>query len=206
MNDLRATLIGAKDGDERSFATLYRALQPGLLRYLRALVGDDAEDVAADAWLQIARDIGNFQGDEDGLRGWIATVGRNRAMDHLRKLRRRPVSATTVDDLTHLRDSPEDAADRALAAIGTDAAIAMIAKLPQDQAEAVLLRVVMGLDATTAGRVLGKRAGAVRTAAYRGLRHLADTLAAPGIPMPRNRRPSGRGVTPARPATLKDMT
>ena len=52
----------------------------------------------------------------------------------------------------------------------------MISNLPQDQAEAVLLRVVMGLHAKTAGKVLGKRAGAVRTAAYRGLKKLAGEL------------------------------
>jgi RNA polymerase sigma-70 factor (ECF subfamily) len=45
--------------------------------------------------------------------------------------------------------------------------------LPPDQAEAVLLRAVIGLDATTAAHVLGKRPGAIRTAAYRGLRTLA---------------------------------
>jgi RNA polymerase sigma-70 factor (ECF subfamily) len=45
--------------------------------------------------------------------------------------------------------------------------------LPPDQAEAVLLRAVVGLDAGTAARVLGKRPGAIRTAAYRGLRTLA---------------------------------
>ncbi len=48
--------------------------------------------------------------------------------------------------------------------------------LPRDQAEAVLLRVVVGLDGPAAARVLGKRPGAVRTAAYRGLRRLARQL------------------------------
>jgi RNA polymerase sigma-70 factor (ECF subfamily) len=58
----------------------------------------------------------------------------------------------------------------------------MIADLPPDQAEAVMLRVVMGLDAESAGQVLGKKAGAVRTAAYRGLRRLGTRLeqAGPG--------------------------
>ncbi|MGW5234218.1 sigma factor-like helix-turn-helix DNA-binding protein, partial [Streptomyces nodosus] len=41
----------------------------------------------------------------------------------------------------------------------------------------VLLRVVVGLDAPAAARVLGKRPGAVRTAAHRGLRRLARELA-----------------------------
>jgi RNA polymerase sigma-70 factor (ECF subfamily) len=69
-----------------------------------------------------------------------------------------------------------DTAESASESISTDAALAMIRSLPRDQAEAVLLRVVVGLDAETAGRVLGKRAGAVRTASYRGLRRLAERL------------------------------
>ena len=60
--------------------------------------------------------------------------------------------------------------------MSTAAALALIATLPRDQAEAVLLRAVVGLDATAAGKVLGKRAGAVRVAAHRGLRTLARLL------------------------------
>ncbi|HEX5300049.1 MAG TPA: sigma factor-like helix-turn-helix DNA-binding protein [Streptosporangiaceae bacterium] len=48
--------------------------------------------------------------------------------------------------------------------------------MPPDQAEAVLLRAVLGLDATTAGTILGKRSGAIRTAASRGLRTLQRRL------------------------------
>ena len=66
-----------------------------------------------------------------------------------------------------------DTAERAGETIGTEAALALIATLPPREAEAVLLRAVVGLDAETAGRVLGRRAGAVRTAAHRGLRRLA---------------------------------
>jgi RNA polymerase sigma-70 factor (ECF subfamily) len=50
-----------------------------------------------------------------------------------------------------------------------------MARLPRDQAQAVL-RVVLGFDANTAAQVLGKRAGAARTAAYRGLNKLNDIL------------------------------
>lgn len=40
----------------------------------------------------------------------------------------------------------------------------------------VLLRAVVGLDAKSAAQVAGKRAGAIRTAAYRGLKTLANRL------------------------------
>lgn len=175
MDDLAASVERAREGDESAFAHLYRAIQPSLLRYLRALVGDDAEDVAADTWLQVARDIGTFRGDIDGFRGWVATVGRHRALDHLRKLRRRPSMTVPAEALAGLA-SLDDTSSAAVDAVTTNAALALIASLPRDQAEAVLLRVVMGLDAERAGAVLGKRAGAVRTAAYRGLRKLAAQL------------------------------
>jgi RNA polymerase sigma-70 factor (ECF subfamily) len=170
-----AAVLAAQGGDEDSFRVIYRAVQPGLLRYLRVLVGEDAEDVASEAWLHIARDLGSFRGDSDGFRGWAATIARHRALDHLRRQRRRPSLSVPIEQLTD-RPGDDDTAGSALEALDTDAALALIARLPRDQAEAVLLRVVMGLDSQTAGRVLGKRAGAVRTASYRGLRKLAKFL------------------------------
>jgi RNA polymerase sigma-70 factor (ECF subfamily) len=173
--DLSAAVWRAQDGDAEAFRLIYRTVQPGLLRYLRGLVGDDAEDVASEAWSQIVRDLPTFRGDGDGFRGWAATIGRHRALDHLRQQRRRPVVAAPIDDLTDPA-AGEDTAMIALESVATDSAIALIATLPRDQAEAVLLRVVMGLDAAAAGRVLGKRPGAVRTATHRGLRRLAERL------------------------------
>lgn len=154
---------------------MYRSVQPGILRYLRVMVGDDAEDVASETWLQIVRDLKSFSGDEDSFRGWAATVARHRALDHLRQRKRRPVADMDVDRLP-ARAGNDDTAVLALEAIATRSALAMIAKLPRDQAEAVVLRAVMGLDAKAAGKVMGKRAGAVRTAAHRGLRRLAVML------------------------------
>ncbi|WP_067485315.1 RNA polymerase sigma factor [Actinomadura hibisca] len=179
--ELSRALAAARDGDEAAFRLLYRDTQPRLLRYVRVLAGADAEDVTSEAWLQIARDLRAFRGDLDGFRGWAATVARNRALDLLRRQSRRPAADLPVDVLETLA-AEGDTAALALDGLATEAALALIAELPRDQAEAVLLRVVMGLDAKTAGRVLGKRAGAVRTAAYRGLRGLGARLTGPAAP------------------------
>lgn len=165
----------AKAGDESAFAALYLDTQPRLLGYATGLVGAEAEDITAEAWLQIARDLACFTGDLDAFRGWAARIVRNRAIDSVRARNRRPSQATglspMLDQLTE-----QDAAEAALTNLSTGSAIALISRLPQDQAEAVLLRAVVGLDATAAGEVLGKRAGAVRVAAHRGLRTLAKLL------------------------------
>lgn len=177
---LTAAVLAAQDGDEDAFRTVYRAVQPRLLGYIRTLVGEpDAEDVASEAWLQIARDLDRFSGDADRFRGWAARIARNRALDHLRMRGRRPASG---GDETELSEKPagSDTADEAIEALATGRTMSLIAQLPQDQAEAVVLRVVVGLDAKSAAQTLGKRPGAVRTAAHRGLKRLAELLRADG--------------------------
>lgn len=173
--DLAAAVRAARGGDEEAFRFLYREVQPGLLRYLRGLVGEDAEDLASETWLQIARDIRSFRDEGAGFRGWAATIARHRAMDHVRRNQRRPVAGLPVDLLAELPDT-QDTAEHAIRLAATNATIAFIATLPKDQAEAVLLRVVVGLDAKSAAKVMGKRPGAVRTAAWRGLRTLAERM------------------------------
>ncbi|MEU4691037.1 RNA polymerase sigma factor [Actinoplanes sp. NPDC023714] len=196
--ELDAVVRAAQAGDENAFRQLYRLQQPALLRYLRVLVGEDAEDVASEAWLQIARDLRRFKGDGDGFRGWTATIARHRAMDLLRAQRRRPQPSGPADD--HLAEvrADDDTAERALELVTTDAALALIATLPQEMAEAVMLRVVVGLDARTTGRILGRSAGAVRTAAYRGLGRLAQRLN-----VPEQRKPPP--VTHLAASALKEM-
>ncbi|MGW8380651.1 sigma-70 family RNA polymerase sigma factor [Streptomyces sp. ODS28] len=174
--ELTSAVRAAQEGDESAFREVYRAVHPRLLGYVRTLVADpDAEDVASEAWLQIARDLAKFKGDADRFRGWAARIARNRALDHIRMRGRRPAVGGDESELTALPDA-SDTAESALEALGTGRAMRLIAQLPQDQAEAVVLRVVVGLDAKGAAQVLGKRSGAVRTAAHRGLRKLAELL------------------------------
>jgi RNA polymerase sigma-70 factor (ECF subfamily) len=176
VNALTAAVEGARHGDSESFRILYREIQPRLLRYLNYLVGSEAEDIASETWLQATRDLGKFRGSDGDFRGWITTIARNRAMDHLRRADRRPPTVPVpVEELAFIA-SREDTADRAIEAITTEEALSLIASLPRDQAEAVLLRAVVGLDAKGAAQVAGKRAGAIRTAAYRGLKNIEKRM------------------------------
>jgi RNA polymerase sigma-70 factor (ECF subfamily) len=182
VDELAAAVDGARRGDSESFRVLYRETQPRLLRYLTYLVGSEAEDVASETWLQATRDLGRFHGSDADFRGWITTIARNRAMDHLRRASRQPPAVPVpVEDLAFV-PGREDTADRAIEAITTEEALSLIASLPRDQAEAVLLRAVVGLDAKGAAQVAGKRAGAIRTAAYRGLKTIEKRI---------ERRPDG---------------
>ncbi|WP_229075907.1 RNA polymerase sigma factor [Actinoplanes sp. DH11] len=169
-DDLADALTAARAGDERGFAVLWRALHPAVLRYLRVIAGDAAEDAASETWLQVARDLDRFTGDPAAFRGWLFRIARHRGIDeHRRADRRREDPAEIVD----AGSTGTDAAAEVIEESGTAWALSRVALLPADQAEAVMLRVVAGLDVAATARVLGKRRGAVRVATMRGLRRLA---------------------------------
>ena len=164
--DLADALRAAQDGDAAGFAALWRALQPAVLRYLRVVIGDRAEDAASETWLQVIRDLHRFHGGPADFRGWLFRIARHRGID---ERRRRAATPTPDPD----GGTAPDAATQALEDGGTAWALELVATLPPDQAEAVMLRIVAGLDVAATARILGKRPGAVRIATMRGLRRLA---------------------------------
>lgn len=169
------TLRAAAAGDETAFARLWRDAHPPLLRYLRVLARDAAEDVAGEVWLEVARGIARFKGGEQEFRGWLFTLARRRVTDLRRHEARHPVRLT--DDTAELeRPGADDTAMAALDNLSTEAAVALIASLPRDQAEVIVLRVIAGLGVGQVARIVGKRPGTVRVAAHRGLRTLAARL------------------------------
>ena len=169
-DDLHHALHAARNGDPHGFALLWRALQPALLRYLRVVIGQHAEDAASETWLQVIRDLDHFDGDLGSFRGWLFRIARHRALDERRRRQRLSTTGSTASVDT---PTTTDASTAVLDGEGTDWALRIIATLPADQAEAVMLRIVAGLDVATTAHILGKRPGAVRVATMRGLRRLA---------------------------------
>jgi len=169
-DDLDWALDAARRGTSPGWPLCGAALNPPLLRYLRVVVGQSAEDVASESWLQAAREIRRFRGDAAGFRVWLFRVARHRALDELRRGGRRREDPAGLDVETE-RTAKDDPARRGpFERMATERALRLIAALPAHQAEAVMLRAVFGLDVSQTVAVLGKRPGAVRIATMRGLR------------------------------------
>jgi RNA polymerase sigma-70 factor (ECF subfamily) len=170
--ELTAALDAARAGDEQGFLVIYRTLQPLLLRYLRVRSTDVAEDVAAESWLQVVRDLERFRGDAGDFRRWLFTIARNRAIDAARATASRP--SVPVADVRDIDGVPTVSAEvEALQVMSTQRALELVASLPADQAELVALRVIAGLDVATVADLVGKTPGAVRVAVHRALRALS---------------------------------
>lgn len=199
--DFALLLQRAQAGDPAAFAALYRANQPMLLRYLRLVAGDGAEDVASETWLRAIRGLSTFSGEEPALRGWLVRIARNVVADGHRRRFRRP-ELLTGDVSAFDGPAAADAADVALERIGTEQALRLVARLPADVAEMVMLRVVLELPATDVAELVGRSPGAVRIAVLRGLRRLAELVGDPGAAEEPGRDPRGR-PEPARRVTRR---
>jgi len=108
----------------------------------------------------------------------LVTIARHRAIDAARAAASRPaVPVADIGVVAGSADRPatvRSAEGDALESISTADAIALVKLLPPDQAEAVALRVIGGLDVAAVAEMLGKSAGAVRVNVHRGLRSLQE--------------------------------
>jgi RNA polymerase sigma-70 factor (ECF subfamily) len=168
--DFPAVLAAAQRGDEGAFTVLWRDGNPALLRYLKVIAPESAEDVTAETWVTVVRGLDRFRGGEDA---W-------RAVDAGRRRSRRPESPAAEVGEGHWPEVT-DTADQVLENLATRAAIAAVASLPPLQAEVVMLRVVAGLDSQAVAQLVGRSPGAVRVAVHRGLRRLAQMMTEAGV-------------------------
>ena len=179
-DDFARVLADAQGGSEDQFAVLWRDTNPALLRYLRVLAPENAEDIAAETWVHVIRGLPRFIGDEAAWRAWLFTTARRRLIDQARLRKRHPAEPLDGVSAAEMPRTP-DAAQIAMENLATESAIALLSQLPPPQAEVIMLRVVAGLDTEAVAELLGKTPGNIRVMAHRGLKKLEDLLGRAGV-------------------------
>jgi RNA polymerase sigma-70 factor (ECF subfamily) len=150
-----------------SAGEIYRALAPTVLGYLRAQRAPDPEDVLGEVFLQVARDLNRFSGDEAALRRWVFAIAHNRLLDARRREGRRPpVASEAVPDRPV--PPPADPVDPAL--------VEALQQLTPEQRETLVLRFVADLPLDDVARITRRRVGAVKALQHRGLEQLSRIL------------------------------
>src|SRR5436190_2371403 len=137
----------------RSAGDVYRLLAPAVLGYLRTQGVADPEDVTGEVFLQVARDLHRFTGDNDALRRWVFTIAHHRMVDSHRRRSRRPA----IIDL----EVPEQASPPPDPPLDPDL-VAALAGLTEAQREVVVLRFVADLPVEAVAKLTSRSEGAVK--------------------------------------------
>lgn len=161
----------AKRGDRDALGELWRTYNPQVLRLLRAKRIEAADDVASQVWIDAGRALGRFEGDGRGFQKWLFTIAGRRAIDETRRTKRRRERPLDIDsDFVEPVPGPDGS---------LDSSIALVASLPPQMAEAVMLRVVHDLAPEEVAEIMDTSVGNVRVLTHRGLGKLRARLAQP---------------------------
>jgi RNA polymerase sigma factor (sigma-70 family) len=175
--DFSSVLAAAKAGAEWAWAVLYRDLAGAVRGYFRARGATEPEDLASETFLQVARDILSFKGDEKGFRSWVFVIAHRRLMDSWRTAGKRPRLAELVEPVPDFEGGNTE--DEALERISSAEVLSALGRLTEDQRAVIALRIIGGLSAEQTAEVLGRRAGAVRALQHRGLLALQEMMKGP---------------------------
>src|SRR5205823_6792248 len=133
----------AQRGDERAFSIIVRAYETPVYNYVLRLVGDRAlaEDLTQEVFLRVYQGLPKFS-LRSRFTTWMFQVTKNRVLDELRSMERRPRSFVALDDLPPLEvvDAPLERIE------AIDALWRAVENLNVDLKMALLLRDVVGLS------------------------------------------------------------
>ena len=168
----------AQRGDERAFSLIVRAYEQPVYNYVLRLVGDRslAEDLTQEVFLRVYQGLPSFS-----LRcrftTWLFQVTKNRVLDELRALERRPRSVVNLEDIPPLEvvDAPFERIE------AIDAVWRAIEDLNVDLKMALLLRDIVGLSYTEIADSLEITLATVKWRIYKAREEVQIALVREGV-------------------------
>ncbi|MFI6596508.1 sigma-70 family RNA polymerase sigma factor [Nonomuraea sp. NPDC050536] len=174
-SDLRELTSLAVQGDRRAIESLLGELRPMVVRYCRARLGrvsgqyHIADDVAQEVCIAVLSALPRYRDMGRPFASFVFGIASHKVADALRSSVR---SAVPTQDLPDGPDDGPGPEETVVRYIEVEHARRLLARLPENQRELLLLRVVSGLSAEETGNVLGMSPGAVRVAQHRALARL----------------------------------
>jgi len=163
--DDAALIERMRAGDQSAMGDLYDRYSGVVYGVALRVLGNTtaAEDVVQEVFLQLWRNPQAFDADRGRLAPWLAVIGRNRAIDLLRK---RPME----DDIDELPISTGvNLEDEAAERIAINKVRGVLGQLPQDQRRLLEMAFFEGLTHTEIASKTGEPLGTVKTRIRSGL-------------------------------------
>lgn len=174
-DDLKDLTSLAVQGDRTAIESLIAQLRPMVVRYCRGRLGrvsgqyHIADDVAQEVCIAVLSALPRYRDMGRPFASFVFGIASHKVADALRSSVRSAVPTQDLPDGPDEGPGPEETVVRYIEA---EHARRLLSRLPDNQRELLMLRVVSGLSAEETGNVLGMSPGAVRVAQHRALARL----------------------------------
>ncbi len=172
--DEAALVRRATRGDGDAFTQLYDTYVERIYRHISYRVKHlaDVEDLTQEVFLRAWRAIQGYRYEEKPFLSWLYTIAHNLVVDYYRKKERE--SQSYVQQANGLVEGQRDPAMEEF--LDLDVVRRLLARLPGDQQQVLMLRFIEGLDYSAVATAMDKSEGAVRVIQLRALRKLRQLL------------------------------
>ena len=164
----------AVSGDPLAFRSIYDALAPQVLGYLRARGVEDPEGLTSEVFLAVYPRLGALAGGSAGLRTLVFSVAHARAVDDTRRRARRPASFSY--DPEYDERTIDSAEQLAVLSLEAERAVDLMTQLNEDQRTVVTLRIIGDLTLEQTAEVTGKTVPSIKQLQRRGLARLRSLM------------------------------
>jgi RNA polymerase sigma-70 factor (ECF subfamily) len=168
-----------RDGDYSAFNRLVAEHQNAVFAVVLRMVRNraSAEDITQDAFISAFRKISSYRGGI--FRAWLFRIAKNAALDHLRKIARRP--ETSIDeDIVHFSETvQDDSADPLADALNAELARLIehcMSDLSEDHRFAMVMIDVEGYQYDEAAESIGVSIGTVKSRLNRARARMRDCV------------------------------
>ena len=175
-----AVLSAAQEGSDWAWETIVRNYGSNLRRFFEIRGMRDPDALVGEVFVDMARNIGTFTGDESQFRSWVFVIAYRRLSDERRRLSRRP-QETRLEAAPESNGVSRSAEDEVLEVLGTAEAERLLEVLTESQRDAVSLRVIAGLTLAETAAIMGKPVGAIKALQRRAISKLRRILLSEGI-------------------------
>jgi RNA polymerase sigma-70 factor (ECF subfamily) len=167
LRETKLAVARAKEGDREAFQYLYVSYSNNVYGYVRSIIRDDheAEDVTQHVFAKLMTSIVKYDDRGVPFFAWLVRFARNVAIDHMRANRTTPCENVMDPDRADSADL-----DHVLTVRG------VLANLPDEQREVVVLRHVVGLSPGEIADRMGRTESSVHGLHHRGRRALQHEL------------------------------
>jgi RNA polymerase sigma-70 factor (ECF subfamily) len=172
-----AVLAAARAGESWAYQRLFDWLGRPVAAYLRGAGVEDPDGTANEVFLRVFGGIARFEGTELRFRSWVFAIAHNLVIDDRRRRSRRPQQAPLETDVGPAAAGAEE---DVLVSLGDERVRGLLAGLPPDQRDVVLLRILADLSIEDTAVALGKKPGAIKSLQHRAMASLRRTLEAEG--------------------------
>ena len=154
------------NGDDGGVVEIIKEYRDGLIFYLTGIVGDicTAEDLAEETFVKLVTKKPRFR-EDSAFKTWLYAIGRNLAMDHIRRIARKP--EIPLEDFQGLCIPDEDVMHSSIKKEQADSVRRALWQLKPEQRQVLLLIYFEGFSNREAGKIMKKTTHSIETLVYR---------------------------------------